>query len=373
MLPWRRSGNSNHARDISVYVLVISAATAGCSRYPISSVAEADRANLRALQAEAPRYSSVEYQGYQDALRSAQALLAEQQQRWVFRSYDPAVALLEQARKLAELAATKATEERARRRLEVEDELRQFEEALQMIQNGDAGVAQLALVRRSLLKAEISLATAKSQWEAGNYDAASSKLRSEAGAVRFLEEVREAFVRRNTDPRLLTRWNTAVKATIAYSAQKGEHAIIINKYRQTLSLYRAGCRVAEYMADLGSNPFSGKRQHGDEATPEGRYHVVKKLGAGQSRYYKALVINYPNTQDRERYRRLKRYLPSLPGMGGQIEIHGRGGRNQNWTSGCIAVDDRTMDQLFAAAAVGTAVTIVANETLQNLRNAVERN
>ncbi len=242
-----------------------------------------------------------------------------------------------------------------------------------MIQEGGAGVAQLALMRRSLLKAEISLATAKSQWEAGNYDAASTKLRSEAGGVRFLEEVREAFMKRNTDPRLLSTWNRAVKATLTLSGQTGEHAIIINKYRQTLSLYRAGYRVAEYMADLGSNPFSEKRQHGDEATPEGRYHVVKKLGAGQSKYYKALVINYPNAQDRERYRRLKHYLPRPSGIGGQIEIHGRGGRNQNWTSGCVAVDDRTMDQLFAAIKVGTPVTIVANETVQDIWNAANRN
>jgi tetratricopeptide (TPR) repeat protein len=236
MLTWRHGGNSNHAREISVCVFIISAATAGRSRYPISSVAEAERANQRALQAGAPRYSSGEYQGYQAALGSAHRLLAEQQQRWVFRSYGSAVALLEQARKLAESAATKATEECSRRRVDVEEELRQFEKALQIIQEGGAGVAQLALMRRSLLKAEISLATAKSQWEAGNYDAASSKLRSEAEAVRFLEEVREAFVRRTTDPRLLSMWNRAVKATINFSMQTGEYAIIINKYRQTLSL-----------------------------------------------------------------------------------------------------------------------------------------
>ena len=183
-------------------------------------------------------------------------------------------------------------------------------------------------------------------------------------------------MRRNTDPGLLSTWNTAVKATIAYSAQTGEYAMIVNKYRQTLSLYRAGYRVAEYMADLGSNPFSAKRQQGDEATPEGRYHVVKKLGASQSNYHKALVLDYPNSQDRERYRRLEHYLPYLPwppGIGGQIQIHGAGGRNQNWTSGCIAVDDRIMDQLFAVAKVGTPVTIVANETVQQLLNSIHRN
>jgi murein L,D-transpeptidase YafK len=228
-------------------------------------------------------------------------------------------------------------------------------------------------MRRRLAKAEISLETAKAQWESGNYDAADQTLGTEAAAVRFLTDAREAFVARNTDPGLLSEWNKSVKATIEKSAQTGAHALIVNKYRQTLSVYRSGRRIAEYPADLGSNPFSEKRHQGDKATPEGRYRVVKKLGAGQSVYYKALVINYPNEQDRERYRQLKQHLPAAPGVGGQIEIHGRGGRNENWTAGCVAVDDRVMDRLLKIAKIGTPVTIVANESIQDSQQAGERN
>lgn len=346
-------------------ILLVAAATAACSRYPLGSVAAAESAHQRALQAEAPRYCPEEYQRYQEVLKSARKILAEQQRRRLFRRYDSAVELLEQAKSAAEMAAAKADEERAKCRLKVESELRQFEEALDMIRDGTAGMAQLALMRRNLAKAEISLATARTQWTSGDFDAASRTLRSEAEAVRVLRDIRTAFVERNTDPGLLTQWNRTVQATIASTAQTGGYAIIVNKYRQTLSLYRAGRRIAVHPADLGANPFSEKRHRGDKATPEGRYHVVKKLDAGQSAYHMALVINYPNDQDRERYRRIKRQLPPASGVGGQIEIHGRGGRNQNWTAGCIAVDDQVMEELFAVARVGTPVTIVANETLQD--------
>lgn len=368
MLLRRRGGSGDVVRGYLASILVAMAATAACSRYPIVSVAEAERAKQRALEAEAPLYAPSEYRRSQAAFKSAQLLLAEQERRWLLRDYDAAADLLQQARALAESAAANATEERARRRLEVESELLQFEDALVMIREGE-----LALMRQSLSKAEISLAAAKAQWENGDYEAARRTLTGEAEAIRFLNDLGEAYVQRNTDPELIAQWNRAVRSTIEHSARTGEHVIIVNKYRKMLSLYRNGRRVNDHPADLGANPFSEKRYRGDRATPEGRYRIVKKLGVGQSAYYKALVINYPNAQDQERYRRLRREMSSAPGVGGSIEIHGRGGRNQNWTAGCVAVDDRVMDRLFEVASVGTLVTIVANETVQGLGNALNAN
>ena len=295
MLPGQRGGGSSFTRAAGILTLIIT--VAGCSRYPIVSVAEAERAHQRALEAEAPLYSSEQYRNYQTVLESAYDLLAEQQRRWVFRRYGAAETLLKQARSMADAAAAEAAAERDKRRVEVETEVRAFEEALELIREG-----RLAQARRSLSKAEISLATAKAQWEAGDYNAASRTLTAEAEAIRLLSDLREAYVKRNTDPNLISQWNKAVKATISNSAKTGDHALIVNKYRQTLSLYRAGRHVADYVADLGANPFTEKRLRGDRATPEGRYRIVKKLGAGQSAYYKALVINYPNDKDLESYR-----------------------------------------------------------------------
>lgn len=353
---------------VRVCAICVVAFTAACSRYPIVQVAETERAHQKALEAEAPLYSPVEYQRYQDLMTSARALLAEQQARWLFRKYGPAVKLLEEARLIARSAEEKSIAERAMRGAEVEDELRQYQEALTMIRDGSAGMSQVALLRSRLSKAELSLATADSYWQVGDYDAARRTLMAEAETVRFLQEFQGALEERNTNPELLSTWNRSVRSTIEQSAQAGAYAIIVNKYQRTLTLYRAGRRIGDFPADLGANPFSEKRHRGDKATPEGLYHVVRKLDVGQSDYYKALVIDYPNERDWERYRQLRQSLVSPPGVGGNIEIHGRGGRNENWTAGCVAVNDQVMDRLFTVASVGTPVTIVANETVQGLRD-----
>jgi hypothetical protein len=51
-------------------------------------------------------------------------------------------------------------------------------------------------------------------------------------------------------------------------------------------------------------------------------------------------------------------IPTGVGPGSLIEIHGEGGRQQDWTKGCVAVSNDHMDQLFPRVRVGTPVTIV---------------
>jgi len=49
-------------------------------------------------------------------------------------------------------------------------------------------------------------------------------------------------------------------------------------------------------------------------------------------------LDYPNANDRAEFTRAKRNGDLPPGarIGGLIEIHGGGGRNQDWTDGCVA-------------------------------------
>jgi L,D-peptidoglycan transpeptidase YkuD (ErfK/YbiS/YcfS/YnhG family) len=51
-------------------------------------------------------------------------------------------------------------------------------------------------------------------------------------------------------------------------------------------------------------------------------------------------------------------VPRRAGIGSLIEIHGDGGQGRDWTDGCVALDNRDMDRVFARASVGTTVTIV---------------
>jgi L,D-peptidoglycan transpeptidase YkuD (ErfK/YbiS/YcfS/YnhG family) len=48
--------------------------------------------------------------------------------------------------------------------------------------------------------------------------------------------------------------------------------------------------------------------------------------------------------------------PQDTALGGDIFVHG-GGTQGDWTLGCVAIDDATMDDLFASVPAGTPVTI----------------
>ncbi len=122
---------------------------------------------------------------------------------------------------------------------------------------------------------------------------------------------------------------------------------------------------------------SDKVQRGDTGspddwrTPEGTFFIVEKNPA--SKFYKALVLNYPTAEDARRgfrqglisqgdYQAIVQAEEShqMPPMntllGGWIEIHGDGtGGGTNWTQGCIAIENDKMDELWALVEVGTPV------------------
>jgi len=79
-----------------------------------------------------------------------------------------------------------------------------------------------------------------------------------------------------------------------------------------------------------------------------------------SKYYKALLLNYPNESDRVRFRQGQRNgtIAGRARIGSLIEIHGEGGRGEDWTEGCVAVTNDQMDKLMKYAVRGMWVTIV---------------
>ncbi len=165
---------------------------------------------------------------------------------------------------------------------------------------------------------------------------------------------------RFSDPKNLRLWRGLVAETIAASKSEGETALIIDKLARKLHVYRAGRRVATYAADLGAKGLKQKLHSGDQATPEGRYIVSEVRGPKRTNFYKALLLDYPNREDRARYEWGKRtgLVPRRTGIGSLIEIHGDGGQGKDWTDGCVALRNSDMDRVFDQARVGTPVTIV---------------
>ena len=79
-------------------------------------------------------------------------------------------------------------------------------------------------------------------------------------------------------------------------------------------------------------------------------------------YYKALLLDYPNAQDRLEFRRKieEGVLPQKARIGGLIEFHGKGGGHAYWTEGCVALEDKDMDVLYEKVRQGVPVVIVGS-------------
>jgi murein L,D-transpeptidase YafK len=153
-----------------------------------------------------------------------------------------------------------------------------------------------------------------------------------------------------------------------------EHRIIIAKRLRQLSLLSGPDVVRTYPIELGRNCAADKSVEGDEATPLGDFYICAKNP--RSRYFLSLCISYPNAEDAERglaggliseeehgqildALKAGRMPPQHTRLGGEIYIHGRGGRDApQGTRGCIALSDADMQDLYDRAAIGTPVDII---------------
>ena len=159
-----------------------------------------------------------------------------------------------------------------------------------------------------------------------------------------------------------SKWQNWYTSTIRMSEQNGGYALIVDKIKHKGYLYFKGKLYKEYDVEFGRNWIGNKYFAGDKATPEGMYRIIKKKGNGDSKYYKAMLINYPNDEDYASFNSKKRQglISKNSRIGGLIEIHGDGGKGADWTSGCIALSNSEMDELFSKTPVGTPVTIIGS-------------
>jgi len=134
--------------------------------------------------------------------------------------------------------------------------------------------------------------------------------------------------------------------------------VLIKKSERRMFLIKNGRVLRHYDISLGRNPKGHKEQEGDKRTPEGHYLLDYKLE--DSAFYKAIHISYPNETDLENARK-KNVEP-----GGKIMIHGQPNGNghlakvtqqYDWTSGCIAVTNQDMDEIWQLIEENTPITI----------------
>ena len=150
---------------------------------------------------------------------------------------------------------------------------------------------------------------------------------------------------------------------LAYNlSKKGQTVILVDKIQSTLILLKGGKEFKTYSAEFGKSWMGDKLYAGDKATPEGVYKILEKKGGAKTKYYKALLINYPNSDDQKRFDKMVKSgeISKKTHIGGLIEIHGDGGKGVHWTDGCIALENSEMDAVYNQAAVNTTVIIVGS-------------
>jgi len=218
--------------------------------------------------------------------------------------------------------------------------------------------------RGAFARAELALAQASNALQSGDLGQLASSLAAAQSDVSRTREALDSRYARFSDPQWRKRWQSWADATVAAS-RGGKVAIVVHKLDRRVYVYRDGRMAEHFEADLGRNALAHKLTAGDGATPEGRYRVTEKRANGTTRWYKALMLNYPNEDDLKNFQAMRKRgeVPRGRGPGGLIEIHGHGGKNSNWTDGCVAVRNAAMDRLFAYVPVGTPVAIVGTAEL----------
>jgi murein L,D-transpeptidase YafK len=149
-------------------------------------------------------------------------------------------------------------------------------------------------------------------------------------------------------------------------------SIVVMKAERKLHLYAGGKLVKSYPIALGTHPTGKKRNEGDGATPEGDYYVTHTNA--KSRFHLSLGISYPNVSDAtEGLRRSvispaeyqaiveaiqkRETPPQHTRLGGEVFVHG-GGLEGDWTRGCVALENKDIEELFDKVPVRTPVHIV---------------
>src|SRR5512134_247368 len=279
--------------------------------------------------------------------------------RWPWEPNDLEKALrhlqAEGAKTVARLAAQQEAERRAASRQLTDVEERAHAIALQV-----SAIDSRLILAEKPVETDLLLKQARAFYEQGLYDQSLNASDLAARHLTAQSALRQRELGRYTSPDRIAQWQRMARETIAWSKKHKASAIVVSKAERSLTLYRNGQKVVSYPVRLGFNGIKEKRYQGDGATPEGRYRVAGKRGRGQTQFYRALLLDYPNQEDRRRFLndRQKGRITAFRDIGGQIEIHGVESELMAQTLGCVMLENPQMAALFERVDNGTPVTIV---------------
>jgi len=134
-------------------------------------------------------------------------------------------------------------------------------------------------------------------------------------------------------------------------------AIEVFKKARRLELKRDGIVLKKYRIALGFAPDGHKEREGDGRTPEGDYSIDGRNP--RSAFHLSLRVSYPDDHARQK--------AAAAGVapGGEIFVHGQPNAapsradhpDRDWTTGCIAVTNEEMREIWSLVPTGTRITI----------------
>ncbi|HUM39044.1 MAG TPA: L,D-transpeptidase [Nitrospira sp.] len=245
-------------------------------------------------------------------------------------------------------------------RTAAEAKLAKVEQRLRLLNTKVGDIGSRVVLGEHPLETELLVKQARHYLEQGQFDYANQA--SERASQNLFKQTALLTneLGRYADDDLIAAWRESARRTIDWSRKNRAHAIVISKADRVLTVYKSGRKVLTYPIRLGSKGIRAKQYYGDGATPEGEYRIQRKRGPGQTPYFRALILDYPNAEDRRRFEEAQQagLIPKNRQMPGLIQLHGIAQGITDQPYGSIVLDNPQIAVLFAQVAVGTPVNIV---------------
>ncbi|MHC1702624.1 MAG: murein L,D-transpeptidase family protein [Tenuifilaceae bacterium] len=336
---------------------------------PIKEVDQAREALSIAVKSRASTYSSKLYSEAKVYYDSAMVNWKRENERFIyFRKYDKVVKYAKLSTKKAKQANDKSNISTKNYKSDLKNKIISLNKLETDINNYFNRYPLPDDIRKNISKGRLLLKEGEVEYNKGQYITANQKLNKSE------ELLSSAYNKASSDLenyfKSYSLWKKWSDNAITESKNNKSYAIIVDKLSKKCFVYYNGTKKYEFDVELGINWVGDKRKMGDKATPEGVYKIINKLS--RTKYNNALLINYPNSEDNESFKREKSkgLLPRTAKIGGGIEIHGSGGKGVDWTEGCIALLDSEMEIIYNIATIGTPVTIVGS--MKNLNQILKR-
>jgi hypothetical protein len=169
----------------------------------------------------------------------------------------------------------------------------------------------------------------------------------------------------------MTAWGTNGSGLSPCDSVKDDY-VVVHKSARNMALCHNGMLVSNFQTGLGFAPVGDKVQEGDGKTPEGVFYVAQLQP--NSQYYKAFLISYPDSADAARgvtsglispaekmaidtAQNNCTVPPQTTQLGSFVEIHGMGATS-DWTFGCMALENTSVDALYATLGVRDSIVII---------------